>query len=509
MQLSIMPRFACFVLSLPLIAACGATSGLSVGPVRRDDGGAPRDGGMDGSTDGEADGGMPPLPSSQWVAYTLFVSTTSARSRLMLLRYKVAGATPIELLDGPNAGFVGFSADRRWLAVHSGTTGGANGFVIDVSGDQPGPYLPINDVGLIRTSNLIAWSPDGTRIAYVLAGSPTTLWIGDVTPAGVTNRVQVASGIAPSVLAWPVDGLLTFRDTQARATVVRVLGGVASPATTFALPDSHVRAVSPDGARVLILDEDGAYHVGDTGTGATTTLPGVGTTAWHAPRDFSVLLGHRYGDAAYAIHAVNGLALGAALYAASDVEPFFVPHFARAHDALAIAESSRARVVDFSGAAVTSVEVPGAYGDADVAGFAHDDGAVIFVDEQTVWATTLDTSAPRQAVPLTTFPARPEVALAPGSPRLLASAGTPVDARLVVLGGATPEVRDYSLGLNWIEPEWSPGTHLTIIGASPSTGRALYLIDSNAPIGTARLLSACTTNNSSPPACPNTVRFQP
>ncbi len=210
--------------------------------------------------------------------------------RATLVRTTAApGAARTVLLTGPGQRYLpALSPDRRTVAYVAVATPGGPG-ALRVVGADGGSDTAVDGAGAIATR--VAWSPDGTRLAFAARrDGRTDLFVGelDATPPGVrltALRALTADPAEEDDATWSPDGtqIAYWTDKDGRAQVYRVdvaPGGVPRPVATSPGADMDP-AWSPDGSRIA-MRRDGAP--GRTGIvvvavqGAATTVLTPGTT---------------------------------------------------------------------------------------------------------------------------------------------------------------------------------------------------------------------------------------
>ncbi len=443
------------------------------------------------------------IEGPRWVAYTEFISTTTPRGSLSLLDYTAADSTPHLIVDGNGVG-ASFSPDGHWLSYYDFVAPGVDAFVVDVSGARPSAPVALTDVGQVISGAMIAWSPDAKHVAYGrVVGGARSLWSVDVSTSGLGTRRMIADDVAQHGLAWPHDGVLVFRDASSRMNVVRFAGDT-NTRTTFDLLDANVAEVAPDGSVALLTTATGSY-LGDGVTGEITEL--LGFDIWGAPDDLAVVMGVAV-DGTFALYRVAGATLGPVLFDGAPLGSLSLPVWAQGQSAVSLVRDDGHLFVYRYGAFPQTFFIPGTYGPARSAVFARSWATLVFTDDAAAWLGFAKDDLPIFAVTLADFGSRPEISIAPNVDRVLASAGSPVSARVIDFEAYPYVEHDVSLGLTWMEGVWSSdAAYLGIVGAEPGVGRVFYVTAIDA-IADARLVSSCSGPTSTP-RCPNLVRFQP
>jgi Tol biopolymer transport system component len=204
---------------------------------------SPDDGDLSFSPDGRF--------AAMWVPTGRGVESTG--SRLVVSRADGSERHVVPLPKGSTTASPSLSPDGKTVAMAYLPAGSAQSFQLwTVSVDGQG----LRRVGG-REVVSVAWSPDGSRIAYVDDSGMTSSSegaVGDlyvVRPDGSDLRkvVQSFSGLGQEV-SWSPDGKrLAFEDKDQRISIVDADGGDSKALA----PDGETPAWSPDGKRVAFL----------------------------------------------------------------------------------------------------------------------------------------------------------------------------------------------------------------------------------------------------------------
>jgi Putative Ig domain/WD40-like Beta Propeller Repeat len=449
------------------------------------------------------------VAAPRFFAYGTFLSSSSTRTALHLADLTTPTLPTYTLADGsPNSS--AFSPDGRWFAFCNHVSQGAGEiYVVDTSGDEPGPLLSLLEPG--ETSHCAAWtwSPDSRRIAYV---RDEALWLAELNEAGVMGRIEAHRPAMPQGLSWPAPALIFLRDGQGSANLLRLdaLGRFLSLAVVDA-EQSTLLSASTNGALAFATGATG-YLLVDAETGAVEELGHW--PAWYASPTLELLLG-RSSLGEFALYAPKQAKLPAPLRVDTDGTGLRFAAFANTRRAVAQVENG---LMVMSEVLTDTAEVRAVGGTYDLprrAEFDSDGKVLVFTDRNAVWVS--DTSA---AGTLSAYVASqhgpnaqnagPTFDIGRSTQQLLAGGGDPYELRLVDFQDPQkPLVSPVAAALSWSESTWSrDDTHLAILGGSPTLGRILYLVTPNRPEQPTTVIS-CNAQGGAVPRCPGLATFQP
>lgn len=445
----------------------------------------------------------------RFLAYATFLSSSSSRVALHLADLTTPSLETYTLADG-SPSYSAFSPDGRWFAFCDHVAQGAGKmYLVDTSGDEPGPLVSLLEPGETSQCAAWVWSPDSRHLAYVREG---WLWLTELNDSGVATRTQAVQATLPQGLSWPASDLVFFRDNQGRANALRLdaRGSFLSQAVVDA-EQSTLLAASPNGALAFATGATG-YLLVDAKTGAVEELGHW--PAWYVSPTFELLLG-RSSTGEFALYGPTQAALPTPLRVDAGGAGLSFAAFASKRPAVAQRENDRLVVSERQGDAVHARALGGAYEVPRRAQFDSSDRVLVFADRNAVWLSdtgadgTLTAQVASQHGP-NAQNVGPLVDLARSTPQLLAGGGAPYELRLVDFRDPkSPLVSPVGVQLEWSEAEWSPDdTHLAILGGSLLAGRVLYLVTPDRPQEPTTVIN-CNSNGGSVPRCPSLAHFQP
>jgi len=155
-----------------------------------------------------------------------------------------------------------FSPDGRWIAFEGNRPDGYGVWVVPTDGGDPRLVTPPADIRIIRPG--AAWSPDGREIAYVGLGS-------DRSQPWTIHRVEVDSGRSTRLALEPLPG----GRPSPMGTLAWSPDGTRLAFGTGTDPYNGFLAQSPAGrgARVWEVDAAGGTVTAVTADGVTATAP--------------------------------------------------------------------------------------------------------------------------------------------------------------------------------------------------------------------------------------------
>lgn len=459
--------------------------------------GAGRSGGGGGAA---GSGDVPPTAKPRYLSLQTFLSSSSTRTALWLFDYSDPDAEPSLIIDSDTytAGY--FSPRGRWFWFHEGSFAQTIR-VIDL--DRPPPF-GTQQLGEEDLAGFLV-SPSDEHFAYLIATNGTNeLWLRDVAGA-VWSEAELV-GAARTLLGWADPRTLLLVTEDDTLGIVRVTEqGYALETHPEAVLEGFPWAMSYGERSFAVASGHSILIRHDSGESVDLTLD----EAWTLSPGFDLACGGS--GTPYKVRALDDLDLSPLVVdlwgTCPEAFAFRHPWFASIEDGALIVR----QISELGPGSYDSVDhvVPGDHSTPTHVEFAANDGWLLHRTYSDTWLTALSPDG---------VPSESQAIVTAGSAQFSADAqylsvvhedqGRIGVIELDVTG--IGQERLVPITADWATLTFSAeSTHAVFYGGHPDFGRAMFLVGLADVEAEPRLVQSCTSKNTSPPACPNSVAFQP